>query len=40
MYRNSTGDLFLFGGFGLVNQSSNVGLIAEMWKYNPTTNIW
>lgn len=38
-WTDSAGNLWLFGGNGNAN-SSSVGLLNDLWKYNPTTSSW
>jgi hypothetical protein len=37
-WRDASGNLWLFGGEGYVTTS--IGLMNDLWKYNPTTNEW
>ena len=38
-WKDASGNLWLFGGFGRDKNSSN-GYMNDLWKYNPTTNLW
>jgi len=39
-WTDSAGNLWLFGGNGNGNDSSTVGLLNDLWKYNPILNQW
>ena len=36
---NSTGDLWLFGGFGL-DSADDDGILNDLWRYDPDNNTW
>ncbi len=38
IWQDATGNVYCFGGYGL--HSSAFGYLNDMWKYNPSTNIW
>jgi N-acetylneuraminic acid mutarotase len=38
-WKDASGNLWLFGGIGRDKNSSN-GYMNDLWKYNPTTNLW
>lgn len=37
-WNDANGTLWLFGGYGF--DGSSVGILNDLWKYNPTTNEW
>ncbi|MFZ1085745.1 MAG: kelch repeat-containing protein [Terracidiphilus sp.] len=38
-WTDSSGNLWLFGGFG-TDANSNGGYLGDLWKFNPSTNLW
>jgi N-acetylneuraminic acid mutarotase len=38
-WTDASGNLWLFGGYGL-DESSTSGILNDLWKYNPSTNQW
>ena len=38
-WKDASGNLWLFGGFGR-DKNSSTGYLNDLWKYNPTTNLW
>lgn len=38
-WKDNSGNLWLFGGFGFDQQASN-GLLGDLWVYEPATNMW
>jgi N-acetylneuraminic acid mutarotase len=38
-WMDAQGNLWLFGGFGY-DANNQVGLLNDLWKFNPTTNAW
>jgi hypothetical protein len=39
-WTDNIGNLWMFGGNGYGNSSTNAGDLNDLWKYNPTTNQW
>jgi N-acetylneuraminic acid mutarotase len=37
---DTTGNLWLYGGYGYTTQATNGGYMCDLWKFNVTTNIW
>ena len=39
-WRDGSGNLWMFGGFGKGNNDSVSGFLNDLWEYNPNTNVW
>ena len=39
-WRDSAGNFWLFGGFGLGSAATPLGDLNDLWMYNPTTGLW
>ncbi|MCE3226911.1 MAG: hypothetical protein K0S32_1462 [Bacteroidetes bacterium] len=39
-WTDNSGNLWMHGGLGYPNNNTTLGLLHDMWKYNPTTNEW
>jgi N-acetylneuraminic acid mutarotase len=37
---DSSGNMWLFGGFGFDGSLNGYGLFNDLWRYNPHTNVW
>jgi len=37
---DASGNLWLFGGYGLANTTATFGDMNDLWKYNIATNMW
>jgi N-acetylneuraminic acid mutarotase len=39
-WTDNSGNLWMFGGLGYPNNNTALGLLHDLWKYNPATNEW
>ena len=39
-WTDNVGNIWLFGGFGYDFISPTTGLLSDIWRYEPTTNVW
>lgn len=39
-WTDNSGNLWLFGGFGIATTTNNIGQLSDLWKYNTATNQW
>ena len=39
-WTDASGNLWLFGGYGLNTSSFGAGMLNDLWKYSPSTNEW
>jgi N-acetylneuraminic acid mutarotase len=39
-WTDNNGNLWMFGGEGWATSTATIGMLSDLWKYNPTTNQW